>query len=136
MPYLLWKSSLSVNVPALDEQHRAFIQVLNDLHDTLMAGGFRDVLLARDRALEGIEVYVRTHFASEEAHMASIGFPLLAEHRRLHAEFAAQVHGYRTAIADGEQVLNSELIKTMIRWVNDHLAAEDSKYASYAATHG
>lgn len=133
MPYLPWDSSLSVNRQVLDEQHLAFIQALNDLHDTLMTGGFSEVLQARDRTLEKIESYVDTHFETEEEYMAGIGYPGLAEHRLLHEKFAAQVRGYRSAIAAGEQVLNSELVKTMIRWVRDHLAAEDSKYAAFAA---
>ena len=133
MPYISWEPSLSVGVPALDEQHRAFIQVLNDLHDTLMGGEFHEVVRARDRTLEGIESYVRSHFAAEEQFMASIGYPLLAEHRRLHQEFTARIRGYRATIAAGEQVLNSDLVKTMIRWVRDHLATEDRKYAVFAA---
>jgi len=65
--------------------------------------------------------------------MARIGYPSLAEHRRLHEEFTARMRGYRTAIAAGELVLNSDLVKTMIRWVRDHLATEDRKYAVFAA---
>jgi hemerythrin len=61
---------------------------------------------------------------------------LLAQHRRLHEAFTAQVRGYRTAIAAGEQVLNSDLVKTMIRWVRDHLATEDRNYAAFAAGRG
>lgn len=124
---------MSVNVQELDEQHRAFIRVLNDLHDTMMGGEFREVLLARDHALAGIEQYVESHFRSEEEYMAAIGYPWLAAHRRLHEEFSARVHGYRAALAAGEQVLNSDLVKAMICWVRDHLVAEDSAYASFAA---
>lgn len=133
MPYLPWDASLSVNVPELDEQHRAFIGVLNDLHDVLMEGQLQEVFAARGRALAGIERYIDTHFRAEEEYLAGIGYPLLDEHRRLHERFAAEVKGYRAALAAGDQLLNSELVKTMIRWVRDHLAGEDRKYARYAA---
>lgn len=133
MPCLPWDASLSVGVPALDEQHRAFIQVLNELHEILIAGEFRDVLLARERTLAGIDQYISTHFPAEEEYMAGFGYPFLAEHRRLHEQFAAQVRRYHTAIAGGELVLNSELVKTMINWAREHLATEDRKYANFVA---
>jgi hemerythrin-like metal-binding protein len=135
MPYILWDASMSVGLPELDEQHREFIAVLNDLHDTLMEGTFSEVVQARDRTLEGMERYVDAHFASEEAYMERIGYAGLAGHRALHEAFSRQVHGYREAIAKGEQVLNSELVRTMIRWLRDHLETEDRKYALVAAGH-
>jgi hemerythrin-like metal-binding protein len=131
MPYVRWDSSWSVGVPELDEQHRAFVQVLDELHDVLMAGDFHEVLEARDRALDGIERYVWTHFSTEEQYMAGIGYPGLDQHRQLHEQFTAQVKGYRAAIASGEQVLNSKLVKAMIEWVRDHLVGEDRKYAAF-----
>ena len=133
MPYIPWDPTWSVGVRELDEQHREFIQVLNELHDVLMAGGFSEVLRARERALDGIDRYVRTHFPAEEEHMERIGYPWLDEHREQHAQFAAQARGYRAASASGEPVLNSELVKAMIDWVHSHLVAEDSKYAAFAA---
>lgn len=132
MPYFPWEPALSVNVAELDQQHREFIDALNQLHDTLMRGKFSEVLRARDRAMEGIETYVGTHFSAEERYMESIGYPGLEEHRALHREFATEVQKYRMAIAAGELVLNSELVKSMIRWVREHLAVEDSKYAAFA----
>lgn len=133
MPYIPWDPSMSVHVEELDEQHRAFIAVLNNLHDVLMAGTFGQVLGARDEALAGLERYVSTHFAAEERYLESIGYPDLQGHRALHEAFARQVSGYRGEAGNGGQVLNSDLVKTMITWVRDHLVDEDSKYARFAA---
>jgi len=133
MPYLPWDSSMSVGVEELDEQHRALVAVLNNLHDALMDGTFSQVLAAREEALAGLERYVTTHFAAEERYQQRIGYPELAAHRKLHEDFTRQVSGYRGAARRGEQVLSSELVRTMLRWVHDHLMDEDSKYARYAA---
>lgn len=133
MPYIPWEPALSVNVAELDQQHREFIDTLNLLHDTLMRGRFSEVLRARDRALDGIETYIGTHFSAEERYMESIGYPGLEEHRALHRGFVTEVQKIHMGIAAGELVLNSELVKSMIRWVREHLVVEDSKYAAFAA---
>lgn len=133
MPFIPWDSSMSVSVEELDEQHRALVDVLNHLHDVLMDGSFPQVLAAREEALAGLERYVSTHFAAEERYQERIGYPELHAHRRLHEDFSRQVSGYRAAAADGTMILNSDLVKTMIRWVHDHLEEEDRKYARFAA---
>jgi hemerythrin len=133
MPFLPWDATMSVHVDELDEQHRALIAVLNHLHDVLMAGTFPQLFAAREEALTGLERYVATHFAAEERYQERIGYPDLPAHRKLHEDFARQVGGYRAASRNDAQVLNSDLVKTMIRWVHDHLVDEDSKYARFAA---
>jgi hemerythrin len=133
MPCLAWDPSMSVNVPELDEQHRSFVGVLNELHDTLMQGEFHDVLIATELTLERLEKYVGEHFRTEEEYLSRIGYPDINEHRRKHEEFAARVRALREAYASGEGVLNTDLVKTMVVWLSDHLVAEDNKYAVFAA---
>lgn len=133
MPYLTWDGSMSVNVAELDDQHRVFLRVLNELHETLMNGAIHDVLLAPERTLGKLDQYLAEHFRSEEEYLAKIGYPDLEDHRRKHEEFAARVRGLREAHEKGDLLLNTELVKAMLEWLGDHLMAEDRKYAVFAA---
>jgi hemerythrin len=64
MPKILWEQSFCVDVPEIDEQHKKWITIINDLHELLLNGAdfsesIQDKLLAmRD--------YGRVHFADEE----------------------------------------------------------------------
>ena len=136
MPYLTWDGSMSVNVAELDDQHRVFLRVLNELHETLMNGGIHDVLLAPEHTLGQLDQYVGEHFRSEEEYLSKIGYPDLEEHRRKHEEFAARIRSLREAHEKGEFLLNTELVKAMLEWLGDHLMAEDHKYAVFAAGGG
>lgn len=135
MPQVLWDQSMSVGDERLDAQHREFIEVLNQLHSALMTAHFPGVLAARELALEGMERYVREHFADEEAFMGRIGYPDLAAHRALHEEFAVRVRRLRADVESGRTVLSSDLVRTMLEWIRDHLLSEDGKYAAWAASH-
>jgi len=127
VPSLEWDESLAVGVEPIDEQHRTFLRMANELHGALLGADFPAYLQARRRAVEGLEHYVATHFADEEAWMARVRYPGLAAHRRRHEEFTAMVRRFAASLGDGSPALGSEIMKSMILWFRQHIAEEDQQ---------
>lgn len=131
MPHLEWNESLSVRREDLDRQHRRFIDMSNDLHDALMASEPGRIEGARDATLGNLKAYLQEHFEDEEAYMEKIGYPDIETHKKEHADFEAKIEGYVAAIAGGELVLSSEIMKAMLNWFFDHIAGEDARYRDF-----
>jgi hemerythrin-like metal-binding protein len=136
MAQLEWDDYMSVGVPEIDKQHRDLIAAINRLYEIVMKGDLGEMRAARQRALDDLDEYVRHHFTSEEKFMEDISYPGLAEHRHMHKDFARRIEGFRTDLRNGDLLLTSELMKTMLQWFRDHFLDEDGKYAEFHARGG
>ncbi len=70
-------------VPELDRQHRAFIELLSRL-DSAVEGG--DPGASIDRVIDELIFHACFHFMFEERLMAEYGYPEMKAHQRKHQE--------------------------------------------------
>ena len=129
MARIEWTEELSVGVPELDAQHRRWIEMINELHDTLLHGSADDLVTVTGRMLQGMADYVAEHFRTEEAYMERVGFEGVEEHRRVHRRFSQRVQRYLEEHESGVTLLNTSLMKELMNWLTDHIAAMDKQYA-------
>ena len=130
MPKIVWTEKFSVGVAKLDDQHKKWIAMINELHDTLMVGDTAGPNDVGTKTLRSIIEYGEKHFADEEQYLAEIDYPLLEEHKTLHRVFRLQVDGNLRRIEKGELILHSEIMKDMLDWLEKHILIEDKKYGS------
>ncbi len=130
MNQLKWDESFSVQVDELDEQHKKWIDIINQLDDAIDEGeGSLESLYAVQKTFLGMEEYSHFHFATEEKHMQSIGFEGLESHKKEHAFFKKRLHKYKKDLENGQQVFNNALMKFLVDWLVYHIQEEDMKYA-------
>ena len=129
MPQIIWDESFSVNNKEIDDQHKRWIDIFNNLHSNMIKGK----ALQTDglSALKAMEDYSRYHFSFEEDFMHKIGFPGLYDHRRLHSDFDDMIYSYYRKAIDGELILNSEILSILKGWILNHILKEDKQYAIY-----
>ena len=88
MALLDWNSSLSVDVSAMDEEHKKLITLVNNLNEAMKQGKTKDEM---DKVFNELARYTQTHFASEERWMQQVGYPTWpAEGRARRADEAGQ----------------------------------------------
>ena len=136
MSRIEWNDSLKSNHEEIDKQHYRWIEIYNKLHDTLLSKGSVDNLLDITRdTLKSIEDYAQYHFKYEEEFMKTMNFPHIVEHKRLHKDFDTQIYELNRDIREGRAVLNTQLIKMMKNWIEDHILNSDKKYIEYYNSH-
>lgn len=133
MAFLNWSDKLSVGVKSLDEQHTALVETLNELHAAMMKGQARSVA---GPLLHKLAAYTRDHFASEEAMMASVNYPNLAQHRVHHQELTRQVEDYLGRFEKGDITLSVHLLNFLSDWLTKHIQGEDHLYGPWMNQHG
>lgn len=133
MDHLEWDAALDTGEPLVDQQHRAFIGLLNDLTDvgdTDTAG----IVAALDRLAE----HTAVHFATEEALMARLGYPAGATeaHVREHRELAAREQALGIDYRRGWTQGTGPLVSHMVGWLTDHIETQDRLLVEYIRLHG
>ena len=133
MPALKWRDSFSVGVPALDDDHRLLIGIINRVDESILEGSPIDWVLGE------LEVYARDHFGREERMLEAANYPGIAEHRRQHEEFVEWLHalGQTTSVAKDSYYNFGETLGGYLRdWLNDHILKADMDYKEILSQSG
>jgi hemerythrin len=133
MAFMTWTDKFSVGVQTLDNQHKALIDTLNELHAAMMKGQARAV--ASD-ILNKLVDYTRDHFAAEEKLMQETKYSEWASHILKHRELTKQVEDYVTRLEKGDITLGVHLLSFLSDWLSKHIQGEDQKYGPWLNEHG
>lgn len=125
MSAIIWDDSYSVGVPALDEQHKILIDLINQLDTVESDGGdIRDVM-------DKLDWYVREHFALEENMLTHAGYANLEPHKAEHRDFEAWLRSAQSHMATGgldAGVLVSTIRDHLKDWLVKHILVADMDY--------
>ncbi len=127
----IWTDDLSVDNEIIDTQHKALLKKLGVLSFALKTGEGIDKL---QDTLDFLEKYVVEHFDYEEQYMFENEYPLLEEHKKIHAQakivFKDMILKFYQPNID-KITLAAEVEEYMRIWWIDHIRNVDGKYAQY-----
>lgn len=130
MPLIEWNEGLSVGIDAMDEQHKKWIGIINDLDDAMLSGRSRETLT---KIVTEMEYYTHIHFKEEESLMESLNYSDLAGHKVIHDNFKKKVQEIKKDLLSGEVVLGTRVMKTIKGWLESHIMDEDKRYGKAAS---
>lgn len=122
-----WNDSYSVGMGAIDEQHQALFNTINQLWSVIVAKGSDEQVA---KLIEELERYTIAHFTAEEVFMEATGYPGLAEHRQLHRQFTDRIAAERQQVAAGKSI-GLDLLHFLKDWLVAHIQVEDQRYAAH-----
>jgi hemerythrin len=130
-----WDDSLAVGVGLIDEQHKQLIKRLDDL---AKAVGENQGPTAVASTLSFLSEYAEYHFREEEAHMAALNYPGLAEQQAMHQEFRAVLKSLDVDFeTDGASEYLAKQVNTfLIAWLAKHIQQSDSKFGKFLQDQG
>jgi hemerythrin len=125
MEKIQWTQSLSIGQPAIDDQHRRLIQLVDAVPDF---GNPADGSL-----LHELIDYVSRHFAAEEAFMQRVGYPNLVEHKIVHKSLQRMLMTHKANFDAGK--LDVRQFKEFVfRWISEHIMVEDKAIGRWVDT--
>jgi hemerythrin len=131
---LVWKDEYSVGFEPIDAQHKQLVAAINGLIQGSRRGAAAaDVAFIK--TLKSAIEYAQTHFSTEEKYMLQAAYPDLAEHKKQHEAFVAEIVIQLRAFESGKNE-PSVLLTFLKDWLLDHIAVMDKKYAPYLAKLG
>ena len=126
--FFKWSDGYSVGVVTMDEQHKRFFVLINDLHQAMKQARGAEVL---GRILNELARYTEYHFSAEEAAMEAAAYPDLAAHKELHNQFIAKVAEFQRRFNAGDRSIILDAMNTVKDWLVHHIQKVDKKYGPH-----
>jgi len=128
-----WKPEYNVGHPEIDAQHRKLVEILNSLHEAMLA---RLTEAQLSKILDELVLYTEKHFASEERLMVQHSYPGVLAHKRLHQELTGKVIDFRNQMRAGRASLSIELMHFLKDWLAKHIKGSDREVGVYLKSKG
>jgi hemerythrin-like metal-binding protein len=126
--FFKWNDAYSVGVATMDEQHKRFFVMINNLHQAMKQGKGADVL---GGILNELARYTEYHFSTEEAAMEAGNYPDLARHKDLHNQFIAKVVDFQRRFNAGDRSIIVDAMNAVKEWLISHIQNVDKKYGPF-----
>ncbi|PVV19238.1 MAG: hypothetical protein B6D79_15345 [gamma proteobacterium symbiont of Ctena orbiculata] len=124
----VWDNSYTVGIAEIDRQHKALMDMANELKFEL--DGKRSIKTAR-RILKGLIDYTATHFSYEEQLMDQTNYNESKQHKKLHRKLVDDVMEYNERIEQGDEKVLGELMVFIKGWLIEHIQKTDKKFGSH-----
>ena len=128
-----WKDEYSVGVKEIDDQHKYFIKLLNDLFCAVSGNKSQPEL--KD-LFERLAEYAEKHFATEEKYFDEFGFEGAAEHKLKHQEMRDEIARIKNQSAKSGIHFYGSIVYFLQEWLDEHLVKMDQEYKKCFASHG
>ena len=131
--YIFTKDCL-IGVPEIDDEHKRLFELIGEVDSALKADA--DSVSTAMALLNEIKQYAVTHFAHEEAYMASIQDPELPRQQKEHQAFVDKVNSYRFSDIneDTAKELILELLEYLSKWLMGHILGSDILIGQFEAS--
>lgn len=127
-----WSDILSVGIHKMDDEHKELFKRINALFTALFDDS-REYNIAE--LVSFINDYIDFHFRDEEKMLASVKYPKLEEHKKLHAIYENEFRIIQEKLNSGQfdAQLLIEIQDNVVNWLLDHIARVDKEYGIYVA---
>lgn len=132
MVLIEWKKHYSVGVDAVDHEHRELIDLINQLHEDLIAGSRE----AQVSAFLG-EIFraISAHFALEELFMRQHAYDQAAEHKQAHEALLEQIRDIMDDFEADREGASRKLSARLDDWFTVHFKTHDARLHHRLGTH-
>lgn len=129
MELVTWSDALySVKIKEMDSHHKKIVELINKLHDAMMNGNGKNVLLP---IFNDLKSYAKYHFEAEEKLMKQYNYPHLSTQEREHKMFIDKISELYEKFSSGSKEMSIETLKFLKNWLYDHILKEDKQYSHF-----
>lgn len=132
MTLIKWKNKYKVGVEAVDHEHRELIDLINRLHQDLLAGGPEPLIAA---FLGEIFRGISAHFALEERFMREHRYDRFAEHKDAHEELLEQIRDIMDDYEADPEAASRKLSHRLDAWFTIHFKTHDARLHHSLGSH-
>ncbi len=128
-----WNDKYSVDISRIDEEHKKFIDIINE---AIVTKEHSDNPEELKEVLYRVTMYAIKHFATEENYMIEFNYPEYQYHKEEHHDFSKKVIKYCERVIDGDFHFANEILEYLKQWLINHIQVTDRKYIDYFIRNG
>lgn len=125
METIKWDENYSVKISLIDEEHRNFLEIINDAILTKQRDNGTEEIL---EILRSTTMYALNHFGTEEAYMKKFNYPEYESHKNEHHDFTMKTVAFCKNVTDGDDRILDDLLEYLQNWLLHHIQETDKKY--------
>jgi hemerythrin len=133
MKTIEWTEELSVNVKEIDDQHKHFVGLIDDLYSAIMSNKADNLL---NGVIDDLVKYAGIHFDTEEKYFDKFQYEHGDEHKVAHSALTARVLEFSNDKSENRTALAMKLLDFLENWLVEHLEIHDKKYTKCFNEHG
>jgi hemerythrin len=134
MSELEWTSDYLLNIPAIDNEHKLLVSIINDISRSMLCHDSVQTKIIAE-SLQMLSTCIRSHFVSEERFLLLNSYPELESHMAEHSGLLAILDRFELDFKSRKQALNEELLLFLKDWLVRHIILHDSKIGHYYSEH-
>lgn len=129
MAFVDWDDRYSVHDIVADQWHRELFDIVNDLHNAILAKRGKDELAG---LLGRLKQHAHSHFSAEEELLRRTNYPSLDEHVREHHALVGGIANLEQRMHAGERSVPIDTLHILVRdWLLTHILTHDKQYATH-----
>nr|WP_320049390.1 bacteriohemerythrin [uncultured Desulfuromonas sp.] len=132
MSIITWKSCYETGIATFDAEHRALVEVVNELYEAMREKRGDEVL---GSLLSRLVVYTKKHFQHEEDHMLKHHYPNYDAHLLEHQKLKKTIVEFQEQISTGYTGLSPEVFKFLREWLLNHIVETDMHMGEFLRAH-
>ena len=122
-----WSDDYNINIPAIDDQHKELVKMLNLLFNAIARQEAGKVIAG---ILDSLVEYTQTHFALEERLMQEADYKGIDHHKQEHKKLIEQLDHLTRKFMVENKPIYFEMLTFLRRWLREHIIGCDIKYSS------
>jgi hemerythrin len=127
---LLWSHDYSVQVPAIDNEHKLLVGIINELSNALEIHEGTQIMVIV-KTLDKLSRCIRRHFESEERFLMFNNYPDFDTHKLEHAKLLAQLELFERGFQAEKRAFNVKMLLYLKDWLVRHIILHDCKFGLY-----
>ncbi len=116
-----------VNVQIIDEQHKKFAELIDELYELLGLNKPETTKYILNQLITELQI----HFNTEETFMKETKYVNFFSHKMEHDRFLKKIEDFRNGLLQGTDKLNLELLKSCKTWFHNHIKLNDKKLGDF-----
>ncbi len=131
---IVWDDGkMSVKISEIDKQHKALVNLINNLFDAIKDGKSNQIF---DKLITDLIKYTEFHFATEEKYFTQFAYPETKAHKGKHHEFIDTVMRFKKEFDSGKTGLTVGVLDFLRDWLTKHILGDDQRYSAYLTSKG
>lgn len=131
MNSLIWSNEdYSVNIPAIDNEHKLLIALLNEIASAMNTQGSFHIQIIIEK-LTTLSKHIKMHFESEERFMILNNYPEYNEHKAEHTLLLEQLNKFEVRFKSENKAFNEKMLLFLKDWLVRHIILYDKKIGNY-----
>ena len=131
-PYL-WKEEYTVKITVIDEQHKKFLNIINELKSIINNGSCKKKV---SEIFFQLAYLIDYYFIKEEIYFNDLKYPNFDQHKVEHNRFIERVIQFQKDLENEKQDVCIEIYHFLENWFDEHILKYDREAVDYLRARG